>query len=203
MEDVMATLGWAMVLEQPKNDLPSNTRLHRLLVSLLDIHEQVVPPLHECLQKHLCVAMLQHCQASGTEGPTMVWHRTPPGHQYWEWVSQARYTVITITAAQPPEPWIELRAEAVALFRHQARCLTHRRPGHPNKGPLYMALHAPHAVGVGPGPTDSPAEAFRGENAKLSPHQPQQRHPSICGSGWNCACGSMKCRRWQPSVGPS
>ena len=40
MEDVMAVLGWAVVLpvcELPNRDLPSNTRLHRLLVSLMDI----------------------------------------------------------------------------------------------------------------------------------------------------------------------
>ena len=39
--------GWAAVLivcEQPKNGFPCDTRLHRLLVSLLDIHVQVEPP---------------------------------------------------------------------------------------------------------------------------------------------------------------
>ena len=40
MEDAMAVMGWSMVLlvcEQPRQDLPSDTCLHRLLVSLVDI----------------------------------------------------------------------------------------------------------------------------------------------------------------------
>ena len=49
----MATLGWAVVLpvcEQPTGNLPSDTRLHQLLVSLLDINVQVEPPpcMHAC-----------------------------------------------------------------------------------------------------------------------------------------------------------
>ena len=52
-----------------------------------------------------------------------------------------RYLPSSIIAAQPPEPWIKLRAEAVARFKYPARGLTHKCPGHPNKGPLYMALH--------------------------------------------------------------
>ena len=54
------------------------------------------------------MAMLPQLQACGTEGPTMVWHRTPPGNRYWEWGSQERHTVLTITVARPPDPWIEL-----------------------------------------------------------------------------------------------
>ena len=46
----------------------------------------------------------------------------------------------------PPEPWIELHAEAVGRFRYPTWCLTHECPGHPHKGPLYMALHAPQAL---------------------------------------------------------
>ena len=76
----------------------------------------------------------------------MVWHRTLPGEQYWEWVSWVRHTVLIITPTKPPEPCIELQAGVVALFRYPARCLTHKCPGHPNKGPFYMALHAPHAL---------------------------------------------------------
>ena len=57
----MAVIGWSMVLpisEQPRQDLPSDTRLHRLLVSLLDIRTQVEPPLHVCLQDDLQVTTL-------------------------------------------------------------------------------------------------------------------------------------------------
>ena len=69
----MAVLGWCVVLpvcEKPRRDLPSDTRLHRLLVSLLDIQTQVEPPLHACLQEHLRVTTLRRLQPVGTEGPT-------------------------------------------------------------------------------------------------------------------------------------
>ena len=71
----MTVLGWAVVLpvcEQPVQDLPSVTRLHRLLVGLLEVQVQVEPPLHACLHEHLRVAMLPQLQAAGTQGPTMV-----------------------------------------------------------------------------------------------------------------------------------
>ena len=45
-------LGWAVVLlvcKQPMNNLPDNTRLHGLPLSLLDIQVHVEPPLHACL----------------------------------------------------------------------------------------------------------------------------------------------------------
>ena len=82
-----------------------------------------------------------------------VWHRVPPGRHYWEWVSHARHAVLTVTPAQPPEPWIELRTEVVAHFTYPAPCLTHKCPGHPNKGPLYIAIDAPSAL---PSPLDPP-----------------------------------------------
>ena len=55
---VMAIMGWSMVLpvcEQPHQDLPSDTQLHRLLVSLLDISTQAEPPLHVYLHAPLHV----------------------------------------------------------------------------------------------------------------------------------------------------
>ena len=37
------------VCEQPASDFPGDNRLHRLLVTLLDINMQVEPLLHACL----------------------------------------------------------------------------------------------------------------------------------------------------------
>ena len=48
MEDVMAMPGWAAVLavsQQPRDDLPSDPRLHRLMVSILDIRVWLEAPL--------------------------------------------------------------------------------------------------------------------------------------------------------------
>ena len=76
----MAVMGWSLLLrvcEQPHRDLPSNTCLQRLLVSLVDLQAQVEPPKHARLQEHLRATTLPLLQAADTEGPTMVWHRDP------------------------------------------------------------------------------------------------------------------------------
>ena len=87
---------------------------------------------------------LRRLQTTSMEGPTMVWHRTLPGDQYWEWTSRERHMVLTIAVARPLEPWIEFYGRA--LFKYPARCLTHECLGHPNMRPLYMALHTPNAL---------------------------------------------------------
>ena len=123
----MATMGWAVVLpvcEQPMNSLPSDTRLHRLLVSILDIHLQVEPALQVELPLHVHPQL----QDGSMEGPTMLLHRVPPGHRYWEWVSHAQRIVLATTATDPLEPWLELPLEAVALFRYPARYTTQYIP---------------------------------------------------------------------------
>ena len=73
---------------------------------------------------------LPQLRATGTEGPTTVWHHDLPD---WEWASQAQHAVLSITHALPREPWIELRTEAVAHFGYPARWLTHKCLGNPNK----------------------------------------------------------------------
>ena len=91
-------------------------------MSLLDIYTQAEPP-H--LQDDLQVTTLPRLQAAGTEGPTMVWHRSQPDNHYWRWVAcvqhkahSTQHIVLTVTHTPPPEPWIELRPEAVALFKY-------------------------------------------------------------------------------------
>ena len=61
-------------------------------------------------------------------------------------MARAGHTVMTIACTPPPEPWVKLRPEAVALFKYPTRCLTHQCAGHPHRGPLYMALHTPGAL---------------------------------------------------------
>ena len=85
-------------------------------MSLLDIHLQVEPPLHECMEEHLRATTLPRLQAVGTEGPTMVCHHDPPDRRYWEWASRARHAMVSITHTPLLEPWIELHVEAVAAF---------------------------------------------------------------------------------------
>ena len=70
------------VREQPRQDLPSDTCLHRLLVSLLDISTQAEPPLHVCLCDDQRVTTLLQLQATSAEDPTMVWHGSQPGNHY-------------------------------------------------------------------------------------------------------------------------
>ena len=74
MEDVMATLGWAMVLprcEQPKNHLPSDTRLHRLLVS---------PARHPCVGGASPAYMPRGARASGHVAVALGWWHIGPHH---------------------------------------------------------------------------------------------------------------------------
>ena len=52
---------------------------------------------------------------SGMDGFTMVWHCLPPAQPYWGWVSHTRHAMLTITAVRLLEPWIELRAEVLAV----------------------------------------------------------------------------------------
>ena len=55
----------------------------------------------------------------------------------------AQHTVLTVTHTPP---WVELWPEAVALFKSPTWCLTHKCPGHPHWGLLYMALHTTGAL---------------------------------------------------------
>ena len=171
----MAVMGWVVVLpvcKKPVRDLPRDTRLHWLWVGLLDVEIQGAPPLHASFHEHVRVAALPQLQVADTEGPTMVWHRDPPGRHYREWVSHARHVVLTITPAQPLKPWIQLRVETGALLRYPARCLTHKCLGHPNKSPLYMALHAPDALLLELDPAlRTQMRENLGVHATLYPHQ--------------------------------
>ena len=177
---------------------PSKTSLATpLLVGLLDIQVQVEPPLHACLQGYLQVATLRQLQAAGTEGPTMVWHRDPPGRHYCEWVSNVWHAVLTITPAQPPEPWIELQTEAAALFRHLVSCVTHKCLGHPNNSPLYMALRAPYAPPseLDPALRTHLREHF-GVHTMLCPHREPTAAPMYLQPRTEPESTSMNCRRW-------
>ena len=84
----MAVMEWSIVLpfcEPSSEHLLSDTRLHRLLVRMLDIGTQAKPPLHAYLQDNPRVTTLPPLQAAGTEDPTMVWH---PSH-----LDNPRYTL--------------------------------------------------------------------------------------------------------------
>ena len=82
----------------------------------------------------------------------MLCNRVRPDRQYWEWTSQARHVVLSVTHTTPSEPWVEFHVEVVVRFRYPSQRLTHKSPGHPHRGPLYMALHAPEALPSEPGP---------------------------------------------------
>ena len=156
MEDGMAIMGCSVVLpvcEQPHQDLPRDTPLHRLLVSRLDINVQAEPPLHVCLHNEQWVTTLPRLQAASR-------------------VARAQHAVLTITPTPPPEPWIELRTEAVAQLRYPTRCPAHKCQGHPHRGPLYMALHAQRAPPseLGPALRTHLREHFGG-HAMLHPHK--------------------------------
>ena len=80
LQDTMETAGWATeprVCQQPPSTLPSDTRLHRLLVALLDIQVQVDAPLHAQLWGDHRQESLAQLQRTGVRAPTVVWTTTP------------------------------------------------------------------------------------------------------------------------------
>ena len=125
---------------QPPDTLPSDTRLHRLLVALLGVQVQVNAPLHAQLwddHQHACPGQLQ---SAGVWAPTIVWLSEPPADAYWQWAQASPAPLVTVTTTLPPWPWIAIALAAVAKVKYPAECVAHRCPRHPNKGPLYYSL---------------------------------------------------------------
>ena len=114
--------------------------------------------------------------------------------------------VLSATHTTPPEPWIELHVEGVACFVFLARCLTHKCPRHPHRGPLYLALHALEAL-----PSELVPHSGRTYGSILGcmphytpppPPEPQQQRP--CNNSPRCSrvYGSVIHPRWPLSTGP-
>ena len=81
MRDTMEAEDWVpelRVCRQPPGALPSDTRLHRLLVALLGIQVQVVVPLHAELWSDDHHQSLAQLQLTGVWAPTIVWLAAPP-----------------------------------------------------------------------------------------------------------------------------
>ena len=88
---------------QPRNTLPSDTPLHRLLVALLGVQVQVNAPLHAQLRDdhhHVFLSQLQ--SAGGVWAPTIVWMYEPLADAYWQWEQASRPPLITVTTTLPP-----------------------------------------------------------------------------------------------------
>ena len=131
MKDAMEAKDWMPELQvccQPPDTLPSDTRLHRLLVALLGVQVRVNAPLHAQLQ------------SAGVWAPTIVWMSGPSADTYWQWAQASPAPLVTVTTTLPPWPWIAIAPAAVAKFKYPAECVAHRCPGHPNKGPLCYSL---------------------------------------------------------------
>ena len=143
MQDTMEVEEWVpelRVCHQPPGTLPSDTRLHRLLVALLGIQVQVDVPLHARLWSDHHHQSLAQLQLTGVWAPTIVWLAAPPTDAYWQWAKTSLAPLVTVTAALPPLPWIAIAPAAVALFKYPVECVAHKCPGHPRKGPLYYSL---------------------------------------------------------------
>ena len=156
---------------QPPDTLPSDPRLHRLLVALLGIEVQVHTPLHARLWDDQHHVSLAHRQSVGIWAPTIVWMCALPADTYWPWALESQEPLITVTTALAPCPWMAIARAAVAKFKYPAECVAHRCPGHPNKGPLYYSLNT-----VGTVPAElrralrTLLQVHHGELALLAPH---------------------------------
>ena len=174
LQDTMETAGWApepRVCQQPPGTLPSDTRLHRLLVALLDIQVQVDAPLHAQLWGDHRQESLAQLQRTGVREPTVVWTTAPPTAAYWNWASTSQAPLVTVTSTLPPFPWIAIAPAAVARFQYPAECMAHKCPGHPHKGPLYYSLDT---VGTVPAELHQALRTHlrehHGDTALLAPH---------------------------------
>ena len=86
MQDTMEEEQWIpelRVCRQPRDTLPSDTRLHRLLVALLGIQVQVDAPLHARRWSDHHHQSLAQLQLTGVRAPTIVWLAAPPTGTYW------------------------------------------------------------------------------------------------------------------------
>ena len=174
LQDTMEAAGWApepRVCQQPPGTLPSNTRLHRLLVALLDIQVQVDAPLHAQLWGDHRQESLAQLQRTGVRAPTVVWATAPPTAAYWNWASTSQAPLVTVTSTLPPFLWIAISPAAVARFQYPAECMAHKCPGHPHKGPL---LHSLDTVGSVPAELHQALRTHlrehHGDMALLAPH---------------------------------
>ena len=172
MKDTMEAKDWAPELRvccQPPDALPSDTRLHRLLVALLGVQVQVNAPLHaQPWDDHHHVS-LDHLRSSGVWAPTIVWMFAPPADAYWQWAQASPVPLVTVTTALPP--WIAIAPAAVAKFKYPAECVAHRCPGHPNTGPLCYSLGTAGTVPAELGPAlRTHLREHHGDLALLAPH---------------------------------
>ena len=138
MKDTMEAKDWTPELQvccQPPNTLPSDTRLHRLLVALLGVQVQVNAPRHAQLWDDHQHASLDQLHSAGVWAPTIVWLSEQPADAHWQWAQASLAPLVTVTAVLPPWPWIAIAMAAVAKFKYPAECVAHRCPGDPHKGP--------------------------------------------------------------------
>ena len=101
--------------------LPSDTRLHRLLVALLGVQVQVNAPLHAQLWDDHHHVSLDQLRSAGVWVPTIVWMTAPPADAYWQWAQASPAPLVTVTTALPPWPWIAISPAAVAKFKQVPR----------------------------------------------------------------------------------
>ena len=174
MKDTMEAKDYAPELRvccQPPDTLPSDTRLHHLLVALLGIQVQVNAPLHAQLWDDHQHVSLGQLHSAGVWAPTIVWLSEPPADAYWQWAQASPAPLVTVTTTLPPWPWIAIAPAAVAKFKYPAECVAHSCPGKPNKGPLYYSLGTTGTVPAELGPAlRTHLRGHHGDLALLAPH---------------------------------
>ena len=193
MKDTMEAENWAPELRvcfQPSATLPSDTRLHRLLVALLGVQVQVNAPLHAQLWDDHQHVSLGQLQSAGVWAPTIVWLSTQLADVYWQWARASLAPLVTVTAVLPLWPWIAVAPPVVAKFKYPAECVAHRCPGHPHKGSLYYSLSTVGTVPAELHPAlKTHLREHHGDLALLAPHglatdPPQVLAPNVKPGIW-------------------
>ena len=185
MKYTMEAKDWTLELPvccQPPDTLPSDTRLHRLLVASLGVQVQVNAPLHAQLWDDHQQASLDQLQSVGVWAPTVIWLSEQPADAYWQWAQASRAPLVIVTAVPLPWMWlwIAIAPATVAKFKYPAEYVAHRCPGHPHKGPLYFSLSTAGTVPVELYPAlRTHLCEHHGDLALLVPHGPATNPPQV------------------------
>ena len=193
IKDAMEAENWAPELRvccQPLGTLPSDSRLHRLLVALLGVQVKVNTPLCARLWDNHQHVSLDQLQAEGVWAPAIVWLPAQPAEAYWRWAWTSPAPLVTVTTVLPPWLWIAIAPAAVAKFKYPAECVAHRCPGHPHKGLLYYSLNT---AGTKPAElypaVKSHLREHHGDLALLAPHSVATDPPPPARAGPNVKPG--------------
>ena len=148
--------------------MPTDTRLHRLLVALLGVQVKVNAPLHARFWANHQHVSVEYLQGTRVHAPTILWLSRPPAEAYWQWVRASPAPLVTVITSVQPWPCAD-RDGQIQVPRRVRGAPVPQSPV--QRAPILLTPHSAYAAGsTPPGPQDA------------SPGAP--RRPSIICATW-------------------